>query len=242
MTIKLQDDKSYLANNGRIVKLFVNKNNSNEFIDPTHGNVYNWQGVVVNCGISSWIGESFQIVEELPFYLPCCPQGFKWANGYATFRRPKEGEYFIRWNTKTGFGDVVKCSSGYSIPFGVEDRRLIVEPVAQKIADNVCSYTTPRDQYSVAYKEKPQVAKETKAKLPAVFKSSDAYTYWNIAKKSPSLKSRALAYWIIEPFHNFVRVAVFGGIIYSYNHADEIKSFISSCIPTVKIELPEVLD
>jgi hypothetical protein len=71
--------------------------------------------------------EKLKIVEKLPFELPPCPSGYKWAGDYPQYRRPKEGEYFIK-QKETEFKSVAKANKYYVIPHGCDDRRLIVEP------------------------------------------------------------------------------------------------------------------
>lgn len=70
--------------------------------------------------------EKLRIIEELPFSLPTLPSGYKWLGGYPQFRVPVKSEHFMRYHSKTGFGDVAKCDGNFQVPFGEENRRLIV--------------------------------------------------------------------------------------------------------------------
>lgn len=73
-----------------------------------------------------------KIVKELPFSLPTLPSGYKWLGDFPQFRVPVKGEHFIRYNSKAGFGDVVKCDGNFQVPLGEENRRLIVVPTEQE--------------------------------------------------------------------------------------------------------------
>ena len=77
--------------------------------------------------------EKLRIVSEFKYKFPTLPSGYTWAGGYPQFRRPKEGEWFIKYNDSTKkYSRVVKCYGHYAVPYGVEDKRFIVAPVEQQ--------------------------------------------------------------------------------------------------------------
>jgi hypothetical protein len=74
--------------------------------------------------------EKLKIVSEFKHRFPTLPSEYKWKDGYPQFRTPKRGEYFVRYDHRTGsYGPIVQCDRDFVVPYGAEERRFIVEPV-----------------------------------------------------------------------------------------------------------------
>lgn len=74
----------------------------------------------------------------------------------------------------------------------------------------------------------------------------------NVAKFIGSWALRGLNYWVTEPAMNIVKrimwsvryvtlTTMIAGCIYGYNYPDHLKSFLSSCLPKITIEAPEIM-
>lgn len=73
-----------------------------------------------------------------------------------------------------------------------------------------------------------------------------------VAKFIGSWVLRSLNYWVTEPAMNIVKrimwsvryvtlTTMIAGCIYGYNYPDHLKSFLSSCLPKITIEAPEIM-
>lgn len=102
-----------------------------------------WQ-YYVDTKKSGLLSDEWAIVEKAPFSsLPNLPPEFEWAGEEFAlpFRKPKDGEYFVRYNYLTGeFGNVVK-SKDFSVPIGSDERRIIVRLKPNRSAPIKTNYT-----------------------------------------------------------------------------------------------------
>jgi hypothetical protein len=101
--------------------------NVEEIWGDSSGWVYSTNG---NVKLKEEWSEKLQIVSEFKHRFPTLPSEYKWKDGYPQFRTPKRGEYFVRYDHRTGsYGPIVQCDRDFVVPYGAEERRFIVEPV-----------------------------------------------------------------------------------------------------------------
>lgn len=95
---------------------------------------------------SDFLSDEWTIVEKAPFSsLPNLPPEFEWAGEEFAlpFRKPKDGEYFVRYNYLTGeFGDVVQ-SKNFAVPIGSDERRIIVRLKPNRITELTSDQSAP---------------------------------------------------------------------------------------------------
>lgn len=230
--MKVETGKLYLTKIGRVINLIEK---DGELYDCRHCNFYTTNGLLSRCGKDSIVQNNLKIVEELPFEIPLTPDGYTWASGYPQFRMPEEGEFFITYNSKKKkFGNVVKRDCTFQVPAKYEQRRFIVKPIEQKMP-----FGASKAQFLDFGKRGTVISESaTKSTKTAMF-SSEAQKL--LQKTSPSLKSRAFTYWIVEPSINLIRnafvIGIISGGVYTFNHTSEIKNFFYKCLPTISISV-----
>lgn len=172
------------------------------------------------------------------------------GQGMPIYRRPKDGEYFIKYNSQTKqYGEIIK-SKNYSVPLGVEDRRFILVPLSKE------SYSK-QEQLSATVADNKlndgPAAHNNKEKEEVVMKKETAIAIGtSVAKFVGNWGFRALNYFVLEtatniarPIVKTVRYVVFigtiAGSIYAYRNPDVVVKTLKSCLPKVTIEAPEIL-
>lgn len=254
-----EDCKYYFRKDDHGSAYYVNKNgqwcrySKKEEREVQDGSAQSWWQNEINTG--KLIPCTKEYALSLPkVYWPTTTGNYKFVlddQGMPVYRRPRDGEYFIKYSSQTKhYGEIVQ-SKNYSTPLDVEDRRFILESVD---SSPISSKQEPLSATVVDNKlNDGPAAHNNKEKEEVVMKKETAIAIGtSVAKFVGNWGFRTFNYWVAEPATNIarpivktVRYAVFigtiAGSIYAYRNPDVVVKTLKSCLPKVSIEAPEIL-